>query len=89
LNSINSNSIKFQNFIELTSFKSLFLLKFQDSTSDQSHHLLVKLSCKNGCKNLDVISAGSTSMFFEANVVIEEEIIVAAITLGLLIFTRF
>ena len=44
-------------FIALPSFKSLFLVKFQASTLDQSHHLLVKLSCKNGYENLDAISA--------------------------------
>ena len=29
-------------FIELTSFKSLFFVKFQAFTLDESHHLLVK-----------------------------------------------
>jgi len=32
-------------FIELTSFKSL-IAKFQASTLDQCHHLLINLSCK-------------------------------------------
>ena len=30
-------------FIELTSFKSLFSVKFNAFTLDESHHLLVKL----------------------------------------------
>jgi len=41
-------------FIELTSFKSLFLVKFQASTLDHGHHLLIKRSC---CENLDAINA--------------------------------
>jgi len=44
-------------FIELAIFKSLFLVKFQASNLVESHHLLVKLSCKNPCENLDSISA--------------------------------
>jgi len=46
-------------FIELTSFKSVFLVKFQASTLDQSHHMLVKLSCESACENLDAIRARS------------------------------
>jgi len=44
-------------FIELTSFKSLFLVKFQASTLDQSNHSLAKLDCKSRCENLDAISS--------------------------------
>ena len=44
-------------FIELTSFKSLFLVKFQGSTWDENHHLLVKLSCKRACENVDAMEA--------------------------------
>jgi len=43
----------------LTSFKSLFLEKFQAYTLDQSHQPLVKLSCESACENLDAISARS------------------------------
>jgi len=44
-------------FIELTKFKSLFLVKFQASVLAKSHHLLVKLSCKSACENIDGFSA--------------------------------
>jgi len=52
-------------FIELTSFKSLFLGKFQVSTLDENQHLLVKLSCESACENLDSISARSALRFFQ------------------------
>jgi len=42
-------------FVELKNFKSLFLIKFQVSILNESHHLLVKLSCKSPCENLDVL----------------------------------
>jgi len=51
-------------FIALTGFKSLFLVKFQASTVDQTHHFLVKLSCESACENLDTIS----QVFFEETV---------------------
>jgi len=35
--------------IELTGFKSLFLVRFQASALDQSQHLLVKCSWKSAC----------------------------------------
>jgi len=34
----------------LAIFKSLYLAKFQVSTLDESHHLLVKRSCKSACE---------------------------------------
>jgi len=37
----------------------MFSGKFQASTLDESHHLLIKLSCKNACENLDAINAKS------------------------------
>ena len=46
-------------FIELTSFKSLFLVNFQASTLYQSRLLLIKLSRNSVCENLDGISARS------------------------------
>ena len=46
-------------FLELTRFKSLFLVNFQVSTLNESHHILVKLSCKSAWDNLDAISARS------------------------------
>ena len=51
--------------IELTGFKSLFLVKFQASTLDQNHHLLVKVSCESACENLDAISARSAVCFVQ------------------------
>jgi len=43
--------------MEVASLKRLYLVKFQDSTLDD--HLLVKLSCKSSCENIDAISAQS------------------------------
>jgi len=51
---------------------------FQTSTLDESPHLLVRLFCKNNCKNLDAISA-VCSMRFAANNAVEQEVIAAAI----------
>jgi len=50
--------------IELTSFQSLFLLNFQVSALNESHHFLVKHSCESACENLDAISARSAVCFF-------------------------
>jgi len=44
-------------------FKSLFLIIVQVSILNESHHLLVKLSCKSACENLDVLC-----MHFAANI---------------------
>jgi len=41
----------------LTNFESLFLVKFKAYTLDQRDHLLVKLSSKTTCDNLDALSA--------------------------------
>jgi len=41
-------------FVELKNFESWCLVKFQASILDESHHLLVKLSCKSACENIDV-----------------------------------
>ena len=57
----NINSI----FIELTSFLSLFLVKFQASVLDESHHLIVKLSCKTDHENLDGLRARSAVCFLQ------------------------
>jgi len=75
-------------FIELTSFKSLLLVKFQVSTLDESQHLLVKLSCESACENLDAISARSALCFFSANIAVEQEVIVAAIVIAVGLFAR-
>jgi len=63
-------------FVELKYFKSLFLIKFQVSILNGSHHLLVKLSCKSACENLDVLY-----MPFVANIAV---VIMAAIMIALL-----
>jgi len=43
----------------------LFLVKFQASALDESHHLLIKLSCKSACDNLDAISANLQYAFVQ------------------------
>jgi len=40
-------------------------MKFQVSILNESHHLLVKLSCKSACENLDVLC-----MPFAANIAV-------------------
>jgi len=52
-------------FIELASLKSLYLVKFQVSTLDESHYLLVKLSCKSACDNLDARSVRYAVCFLQ------------------------
>jgi len=51
-------------FIEVASLKSLYLVKFQVSTLDESNHLLVKLSFKSACENLDAISERCAVCFY-------------------------
>jgi len=51
-------------FIELRSFKSLFLVNFQVSTLNESRHLLEKISCKSVSENLDAFSARSGVCYF-------------------------
>jgi len=50
-------------FTELRRFKSLFLVNFQVATWNESHHLLVKLSCESVYENLDAISARSALLY--------------------------
>ena len=50
-------------FIALTSFQSLFLVNFQVSAWNESHHFLVKLSCESVPEN--VISARSAVCLFQ------------------------
>ena len=52
-------------FSELRSFKSLFFVNLQVATWNESHHLLVKLSCESVYENLDAISARSAVYFFQ------------------------
>jgi len=47
----------------LTGLKSFFLSKSQDFTLDENHHLLVKLSCKRTCENIDAVSQGWENTF--------------------------
>jgi len=70
-------------------FKSLFLVNVQTYILDQSHYMFVKLSCESACENIDSVSARSTVRIFSANFPIEQGVIVAAIVITLLIFTRF
>jgi len=52
-------------FIELKRFSSLFVVKFQASILDESHHLLVKLSCKADYENLDGLRSRSAVCFLQ------------------------
>jgi len=49
---------------------------------NESHHLLVKLSCKSACENLDVLC-----MPFAANIAVVIVVIVAAIVIAYLYLT--
>ena len=51
-------------FIDLRSFKILFLVNFRVFTLSESHHLLIKLSCESVCESLDPRSARSAVCFF-------------------------
>ena len=53
-------------FIELTSFKSLFLVTLFASTLHRRLHLFIKFSRWSACENLDAISARSAVCFFQA-----------------------
>jgi len=76
-------------FSELTSFKSLFSVKFQAPTLDVSHHLLLHLSCKSACENRDAFKSKSCCMLFATTIAVEQEFIVAATMIALFIFTRY
>ena len=52
-------------FIELKRFSSLFVVKFQASILYESHHLLVKLSCKADYENLDGLRSRSAVCFLQ------------------------
>ena len=75
-------------FIEVTSFKNLFLVKFQASASVESHHLIIKRSCKTACKHLDAMSA-RYAVVFAVNIAVEKKVIVAAIMIALFILTCY
>jgi len=62
------------------SFEGLFLIKVLAATVDQSHHLLVKFSCKNACEKCK-----NCNMLFAANVAVGQEVIVIAIVIALFI----
>jgi len=66
-------------FVELKSFKSLFLMKFQVSILNESHHLLVQRSCNSACENLDVLC-----MPFAVNIAVVIVVIVTAIVIAFL-----
>ena len=60
-------------FIELRSFKRLFIVNFPFSTLNESHHFLVKLSYESVCENLDAISVRSTVCFFQPMLQLSKE----------------
>jgi len=63
-------------FIELRSFKSLFVkfvVNFQVSTWNERHHMLVKLSCESIYENLDPISARYAVCFFQPKLQLSKE----------------
>ena len=70
-------------FIELASLKSLYLVKFQVSTLDKSHHLLVKLSLQKRLWQSRCYKRMVCSVLFAANIALDQEVIVADIVLAL------
>jgi len=58
-------------FVQLTSFKSLFLVNVQVSTLHESHHFIAKLSYESVCENLDAISARLAVWFLHSLVFYE------------------
>jgi len=54
-------------------------MKFQVSILNESHHLLVQLSCNSACENLDVLC-----MPFAVNIAVVIVVIVAAIVIAFL-----
>ena len=76
-------------FIDLTCFKSLFLVNFQVPTLNESHHVLVKLPYEEFVKILMLHKRKIYSMHFSANIAVEQRVIVVVIMIALLIFTRF
>jgi len=73
----------------LTNFSSLFLVHFNVSILDESHHLLIKRLCKTDSENLDGLKSKICSMRFTANIAVEQEVIVTVIMIAFSIFTRF
>ena len=76
-------------FIELRSFESLFFSKFRSCCLDESHHLLVKLSCESVYENLWSYKCKICSMLFSANVSAEQGVILAVIVIARFICIRF
>jgi len=54
---------------------------------NESHHFLLKLSCKSVCGNLDAVSARFAVCFFQTIFAVEQGVIVAVIVVTLFIFT--
>jgi len=81
-------------FIELTSFKSLFSVKFKPFTLDESQHFLKanNFFCENGCncESLYAVSACSgLGCALCSQHVVKQEIIVSTIIPVIFIFTSF
>jgi len=64
-------------------------VKFQAFILDESHNLLLKLSCKSACENRVAVSAVICCTLFSANIAVEQGVIVAAIMIAIFVFTRF
>jgi len=73
-------------FIELT---SLFLVNFHVSILYESHHLLLKRSCKTDGENLDGLRARLAVCVFAACIPVEQDVIVTVIMIAFSIFTHF
>jgi len=69
-------------FVELTSFKSLFLVNFQISTSKFRKTFLQKRLGKTRCFKCKICS-----MLFSANIAVEQGVIVTVFMIALFIFT--
>jgi len=64
-------------------------VKFLASALHHNHHLLVKNSFKSACEISVLLKCNICSMLFAGNIAVEQEVLVAAIMIALLISTRF
>jgi len=69
-------------------FKSLFLVNFQVSALNESHHFLVKLPYEAFVKMLMLYECKIYSILFSADIAVEQGVIVAVIVIALFVFTR-
>jgi len=66
----------------------LFSVNFEVSTLNESHHFLVKLLNEAFVKMLMLYKCKIYSMFFSANIAVEQGVVAAVIVIALFIFTR-